>query len=77
MIKSWDYKKEYSLLKKRIIFSIDKTLRSGKLFFGHEVLKFEKEFLKKNKSSNGLSVASGEDEINLSLNTLNIEKKDS
>ena len=47
MIKSWDYKKEYNLLKKKIIFSIDKSLRSGKLFFGNEVLKFEKEFLKK------------------------------
>ena len=76
MIKSWDYKKEYNLLKKKIIFSIDKSLRSGKLFFGNEVLKFEKEFLKKNKSRYGLSVASGTDAIYLSLKALNIGKND-
>ena len=76
MIKSWDYKKEYNLLKKRIIFSIDKSLKSGKLFFGNEVLKFEKEFLKKNKSRYGLSVASGTDAIYLSLKALNIGKND-
>ena len=76
MIKSWDYKKEYDLLKRKIIFSIDKSLRSGKLFFGNEVLKFEKEFLKKNKSRYGLSVASGTDAIYLSLKALNIGKND-
>jgi dTDP-3-amino-2,3,6-trideoxy-4-keto-D-glucose/dTDP-3-amino-3,4,6-trideoxy-alpha-D-glucose/dTDP-2,6-dideoxy-D-kanosamine transaminase len=76
MIKSWDYKKEYTGIKKKIIFAIDKTLKSGKLFFGNESEKFEKEFLKKNKSKYGLSVASGTDAIYLSLKALNIGKND-
>ena len=49
MIKSWEYKNEYNYLKKKILASIDKTLKSGKLFFGNELNKFEKNFLKINK----------------------------
>ena len=76
MIKSWDYKKEYNNLKKKIIFSIDRSLKSGKLFFGNEIKIFEKEFLKKNKSKYGLTVASGTDAIYLSLKALNIGRND-
>ena len=42
MIKSWEYKNEYNYLKKKILASIDKTLKSVKLFFGNELNKFEK-----------------------------------
>ena len=48
MIKSWDYQNEYKFLKKKILKAIDKSLRSGNLFFGNELKKFEKNFLKIN-----------------------------
>ena len=72
MIKSWEYSREYNFLKKRILSSIDKTLRSGNLFFGEELNKFEKYFLKTNKSKYGVAVASGTDAIYLSLKALGI-----
>lgn len=76
MIKSWEYKNEYNYLKKKILASIDKTLKSGKLFFGNELSKFEKNFLKINKSKYGVAVASGTDAIYLSLKALNIGQND-
>jgi len=50
IIKSWEYKKEYNFLKKKFISAIDKSLKSGTLFFGSELKKFEKNFLKINGS---------------------------
>ena len=44
MIKSWEYQNEYKFLKKDIFKSIDKVLKSGNLFFGNELIKFEKSF---------------------------------
>ena len=76
MIKSWDYKKEYNHFKKDILRSIDKVLKSGNLFFGGELDKFEKKFLKINKSKYGVAVGSGTDAIYLSLMALNIGKND-
>ena len=76
MIKSWEYKNEYNYLKKKILASVDKTLKSGKLFFGNELNKFEKNFLKINKSKYGVAVASGTDAIYLSLKALNIGQND-
>ena len=72
MIKSWEYQNEYKFLKKDIFKSIDKVLKSGNLFFGNELIKFEKSFLKTNKSKYGVAVASGTDAIYLSLKALNI-----
>ncbi len=76
MIKSWEYKNEYKFLKKKILNSIDKCFKSGNLFFGKELKKFEKKFLLTNKSKYGLAVASGTDAIYLSLKALNIGKND-
>ena len=76
MIKSWDYQNEYKFLKKKILTAIDKSLRSGNLFFGNELKKFEKNFLKINKSRYGLAVASGTDALYLSLKALNINHND-
>ena len=76
MINSWEYKKEYNNLKKDILTSIDKVLKSGNLFFGDELKKFEKNFLKINKSKYGVAVGSGTDAIYLSLKALNIGKND-
>ena len=76
MIKSWDYQNEYTYLKKDILKSIDKVLKSGNLFFGKELNKFEKNFLKTNNSRYGVAVASGTDAIYLSLKALNIGPND-
>jgi len=76
MIKSWDYQNEYVFLKKDILKSIDKVLKSGNLFFGNELDKFEKAFLKTNNSQYGVAVASGTDAIYLSLKALNIGSND-
>jgi dTDP-4-amino-4,6-dideoxygalactose transaminase len=76
MIKSWEYKNEYNYLKNNILKTIDKVLKSGNLFFGNELEKFEKNFLKTNKSKYGVAVGSGTDAIYLSLKALNIGKND-
>jgi aminotransferase EvaB len=76
MIKSWDYQNEYAYLKKDILKSIDKVLKSGNLFFGKELNKFEKNFLKTNNSRYGVAVASGTDAIYLSLKALDIGPND-
>ena len=72
MIKSWDYLNEYKFLKYKIDSSITKVLKSGTLFFGDENKKFEKNFLKINKSKYGVAVGSGTDALILSLKALNI-----
>jgi len=46
----WSYKKEYSYLRNNILSSIDKVLKSGNIFFGNELKKFENNFNKLNKS---------------------------
>jgi len=76
MIKSWDYKKEYNHLKKDILRAVDTVLKSGNLFFGNELSKFEKNFLKINDSKYGVAVGSGTDAIYLSLKALNIGRND-
>ena len=76
MIKSWDYQNEYTYLKKDILKSIDRVLKSGTLFFGNELNKFEKKFLKTNNSKYGIAVASGTDAIYLSLKALDIGPND-
>ena len=76
MIKSWDYRSEYKDLKKDILTSINKVLKSGNLFFGNELIKFEKNFLKTNNSKYGVAVASGTDAIYLSLKALDIGVND-
>ena len=72
MIKSWDYLNEYLLIKDKIQKSIDGVLKSGNLFFGKELDKFEKNFLKINNAKYGVAVGSGTDAIYLSLKALNI-----
>ena len=76
MIKSWEYKNEYKLLRSKILKSIDKVLKSGNLFFGNELAQFEKTFLRVNNSKYGVAVASGTDAIYLSLRALNIGQGD-
>ena len=75
MIKTWSYKDEYRNFRKNILKSIDRTLKSGKIFFGKETEKFEKQFIKKNKLKYGVAVGSGTDALYISLLALGIEKK--
>ena len=37
MIKAWSYIEEYKELRKKILTSIDRTLKSGQIFFGKEI----------------------------------------
>ena len=46
MIKFWSYSSEYKKLKKKILKSINSSIESGKIFFGPELDKFEKKFIK-------------------------------
>ncbi len=50
MIKYWDYLREYKKLKREILNSVNKVFKSGTLFFGQELIKFEKNFCKFNNS---------------------------
>jgi aminotransferase EvaB len=72
MIKPWSYIEEYSELRNKILKSIDKSLKSGQIFFGNEINKFEKEFTKKNKSKYGLTVGSGTNALYIALKGLEI-----
>ena len=72
----WSYLEEYKDLKKKILISIDKTLRRGKIFFGKELSNFEKQFIKINKLKYGVAVGSGTDALYISLLALGIGKND-
>ena len=72
MIKTWSYIEEYKIYRKRILRSIDKTLRSGNLFFGNQLNKFEKNFLKLNRCKYGVAVGTGTDALIISLKVLGI-----
>ena len=76
MIDSWSYKKEYELLRKNILKSIDKSIKSGKIFFGRQIIKFEKKFLSTNKLKYGSAVGSGTEALYISLKALGIKEND-
>jgi aminotransferase EvaB len=72
MIKSWSYVEEYKELRKKILESIDKTLKSDQIFFGKELKKFEKMFIKHNNLKYGIAVGSGTDALYIALRGLGI-----
>jgi len=76
MIKAWSYIEEYKDLRKKILKSIDKTLRSGQIFFGSELQKFERQFVKKNNLKYGAAVGSGTEALYIALLALGIGKGD-
>ena len=76
MIKTCSYIEEYKDLRKKILKSIDKSLKSGQIFFGKELEKFEKNFVKANKLRYGIAVGSGTDAIYIALLALGIGKGD-
>ena len=63
-------------MREQILKSIDSTLKSGKIFFGKELRKFEKSFVKKNSSKYGIAVGSGTDAIYITLLGLGIGSGD-
>ena len=70
MIKSWSYKKEYALLRKKILNRIDGSLKSGSIFFGKQIIKFENNFSKYNKIKYSTAVGSGKDALCIALISL-------
>ncbi len=72
MIKTWSFVEEYKYFRKKILNSIDKTLKSGELFFGKQLEQFEKNFLKYNKFKYGIAVGSGTDALLIALKTLGV-----
>ena len=71
-MKSWSYLEEYKELKKKIFNSIDRSLKSGVIFFGRELNKFESNFTKKYNQKYGIAVGSGTDALYLSLLSMDI-----
>ena len=76
MIKFWSYKREFDKYKKDIYRGIKKSLNSGQIFFGNEINKLEKNFVKKYKSKFGVAVGSGTDALLISLKSLGIKQGD-
>ena len=76
MIDFWSYKKEYKILKKEILNSIDKTFSKGVIFFGKNLTSFENNFIKRYKSKYGLAVKSGTDALLISLMAIGIKRGD-
>ena len=76
MIKAWSYTEEYKVLRKKILKSIDDTLKSGQIFFGKELQKFEKQFIKENNLKYGVAVGSGTDALYIALLGLGIKQDD-
>ena len=76
MVNFWSYKREYEKNRKSILKLIDRSLSSGTTFFGKNLSKFEKNFLKKYKSNYGSAVGSGTEAILVSLIAIGVKKND-
>lgn len=76
MIKFWSYKQEYSRYKKVIQKKINTSLNKGQIFFGEELQKFERQFVKKYKARYGIAVKSGTDALMISLKAIGIKNGD-
>ena len=76
MIKFWNYKREYKIIRSSLLKRIDKSISSGTIFFGKELSRFEKNFKKKYKTKYGLAVGSGTDALLISLKAIGIKSGD-
>ncbi|WP_440652123.1 DegT/DnrJ/EryC1/StrS family aminotransferase [Candidatus Pelagibacter sp. HIMB1542] len=76
MIKFFTFDKEYKISKKKILYEIDKVLKSGQVFFGQEILKLEINLNRYLNSKYGLTVKSGTDAIYLALKACGIKDGD-
>lgn len=76
MVRFWSYKRELNRYKKKINYKIKKSLNSGQIFFGNELLEFENKFTKKYNSKYGIAVGSGTDALFIALKSLGIKNGD-
>ena len=76
MINFWSYKNEYKKYGPKFNNFFDQTLKSGQIFFGPNLKKFESNFIKKYKSKYGVAVGSGTDALLISLMSINIKNGD-
>ena len=76
MIKFWSYQTEYKNIRKKLLSSIDQTIKKGSIFFGKQLETFEKDFINKNKANYGAAVGSGTEALIIALKLLNIKKDD-
>ncbi len=76
MIKFWSYKHEYLRYKKVIQNKINSSLMKGQIFFGEELKKFERQFVKKYRARYGVAVKSGTDALMISLKAIGIKNGD-
>ena len=76
MINFWSYKNELKKYKNIYFDLYKKSLNSGQIFFGNNLEKFEKNFIKKNNAKFGIAVGSGTDALLISLISLDIKKGD-
>lgn len=76
MIKVWDYKKEYELLREEILDAVDGVFKSGILIFGPNVEKFEEKFSAYHDCNFGIGVGNCTDAITIALKALNIGEDD-
>ena len=76
MIKVWDYKKEYELLRDDILDAVDSVFKSGTLIFGPNVDEFEKKFSSYHDTKFGIGVGNCTDAITISLKALGVTSND-
>ena len=76
MINFWSYKNELKKYDNIFLNLYKKSLNSGQIFFGDNLKKFEKNFVKKNNAKYGIAVGSGTDALLISLMSLDIKKGD-
>jgi len=74
MIKVWDYKKEYELLREDILDAVDRVFKSGILVSGPKIEEFEKKFSSYHDCQFGIGVGNGTDAITVSLKALGVTK---
>lgn len=76
MIAFWSYKNEYNKYNSKLNNFFNQTLKSGQIFFGQNLKKFEYNFIRKYKSKYGIAVGSGTDALLISLMSLHLKKND-
>ncbi len=72
MIKVWDYKKEYELLRNDILEAVDSVFKSGILVSGPKIDEFEKKFSSYHDCQFGIGVGNGTDAITISLKAMGV-----
>jgi len=76
VIKFWSFESEYKKYRKNILKIIDKSLSSGLIFYGNNLINFERNFIRKYKTKFGISVGSGTDALMISLMAIGVKKGD-